>query len=184
MNGNYEAAIILECDSIQRTRLEGLDRSVSSSASIITSAGALSRTSTGSIPQPAPLRELVYRLAREAGVSISPEIATCLYTALLTDTGSFMFEGTNEHTFALARELVMAGADPAACARNIYFAHSTAKMRLLGAALSQLASRRTTGLDMGHARANGSRRAQGRRLRRPGELRTGDLRRRSGRLLS
>ena len=49
-----------------------------------------------------------------------------------------MFRGTNEHTFALARELVLAGADPAHCARNIYFAHSTAKMRLLGAALSNL----------------------------------------------
>jgi phosphoesterase RecJ-like protein len=49
-----------------------------------------------------------------------------------------MFQGTNEHTFALARELVLAGADPAHCARNVYFGHSAAKMRLLGAALSNL----------------------------------------------
>jgi len=33
---------------------------------------------------------------------------------------------------------VLAGAEPARCARNIYFGHSTAKMRLLGAALSNL----------------------------------------------
>ena len=65
-------------------------------------------------------------------------IATCLYTALMTDTGSFMFQGTNQHTFALARELVLAGADPSHCARNIYFAHSVAKMRLLGEALRNL----------------------------------------------
>jgi phosphoesterase RecJ-like protein len=56
----------------------------------------------------------------------------------MTDTGSFMFEGTNEHTFTVARELVLAGADPAHCARPIYFGHSTAKLRLLGAALSDL----------------------------------------------
>ena len=68
----------------------------------------------------------------------SPEIATCLYTALMTDTGSFMFQGTNENTFALARELVLAGADPAHCARGIYFAHSSAKLRLLGEALRNL----------------------------------------------
>jgi phosphoesterase RecJ-like protein len=49
-----------------------------------------------------------------------------------------MFEGTNEHTFTVARELVLAGADPAQCARHIYFGHSTAKMRLLGAALTHL----------------------------------------------
>ena len=56
----------------------------------------------------------------------------------MTDTGSFMFEGTNEHTFTVARDLVLAGANPAHCARHIYFGHSTAKMRLLGAALSNL----------------------------------------------
>ena len=56
----------------------------------------------------------------------------------MTDTGSFMFAGTNEHTFTVARELVLAGADPALCARHIYFGHSTAKLRLLGAALSNL----------------------------------------------
>jgi phosphoesterase RecJ-like protein len=82
--------------------------------------------------------ELVYKLARAAGVKITPELATCLYTAVITDTGSFMFEGTNAHTFELARELVLAGAEPARCARPIYFGHSTAKLRLLGAALSAL----------------------------------------------
>ena len=82
--------------------------------------------------------ELVYRLARLACVPVDRDIATCLYTALMTDTGSFMFEGTNEHTFTVARELVLAGADPAHCARHIYFGHSTAKLRLLGAALSNL----------------------------------------------
>jgi len=56
----------------------------------------------------------------------------------MTDTGSFMFQGTNENTFALARELVLAGADPAHCARGIYFAHSEAKIRLLGEALRNL----------------------------------------------
>jgi phosphoesterase RecJ-like protein len=71
-------------------------------------------------------------------VPISPEIATCLYTAVLTDTGSFSFIGTNEHTFALARELVLCGADAARIAQGVYFSHPTSKMRLLGVALSNL----------------------------------------------
>jgi bifunctional oligoribonuclease and PAP phosphatase NrnA len=71
-------------------------------------------------------------------VPICAEIATCLYTAVLTDTGAFSFIGTNEHTFALARELVLCGADPASIAQNVYFSHSTSKMRLLGMALSNL----------------------------------------------
>src|ERR1041384_4942007 len=137
VNGNYEAAIILECDSIQRTRLAGLDHQFLISIDHHLSGKPFAHVNW-IYPSAVATAELVYRLAREAGVKISPDIATCLYTALLTDTGSFMFEGTNAHTFALARELVMAGADPAQCARSIYFGHSTAKMRLLGAALSNL----------------------------------------------
>ena len=137
VNGDYEAAIILECDSIQRTRLHGLENKFLINIDHHQSGRPFAQVNWID-PKAVATAEMVYRLARVAGVKISPEIATCLYTAVLTDTGSFMFEGTNEHTFELARELVLAGADPAHCARNIYFGHSTAKMRLLGAALSNL----------------------------------------------
>ena len=137
VNGKYEAAIILECDSIQRTRLEGLEHQFLISIDHHLSGRPFAHVNWID-PEATATAEMVYRLGREAGVALTPEIATCLYTALMTDTGSFMFRGTNEHTFTLARELVLAGADPAQCARNIYFAHSTAKMRLLGAALSNL----------------------------------------------
>lgn len=137
VNGKYEAAIILECDSIQRTRLDGLEDRFLINIDHHVSGRPFAHVNWIE-PKAVATAELVYQLAREAGVKISAEIATCIYTAVLTDTGSFMFEGTNEHTFALARELVLAGADPAHCARNVYFGHSTAKMRLLGAALSNL----------------------------------------------
>jgi phosphoesterase RecJ-like protein len=137
VNGDYEAAIILECDSIQRTRLDGLQDKFLINIDHHVSGRPFAHVNWID-PKAVATAEMVYRLAREAGVAISADIATCLYTAVLTDTGSFMFEGTNEHTFALARELVLAGANPAVCARHIYFGHSTAKMRLLGAALSNL----------------------------------------------
>jgi len=137
ISGEYDAAIILECDSIQRTHLEGLENQF-----LINIDHHLSGRPFANVnwidPKAVATAEMVYRVAREAGVEVSPEIATCLYTAVLTDTGSFMFAGTNEHTFSLARQLVLAGADPVRCARSIYFGHSTAKMRLLGAALSHL----------------------------------------------
>jgi bifunctional oligoribonuclease and PAP phosphatase NrnA len=137
VNGKYEAAILLECDSIQRTRLQGLDGGFLINIDHHVSGRPFAHVNWIE-PGAVATAELVYKLARHAGVRISPEIATCIYTAVLADTGSFMFEGTSEHTFALARELVLAGADPSRCARNIYFGHSTAKMRLLGAALSNL----------------------------------------------
>jgi phosphoesterase RecJ-like protein len=132
-----DAVVLLECDSTRRALLEGLDQCF-----LINIDHHVSGRNFGDInwidPTVMATAELVYRLARLACVPIDRDIATCLYTALMTDTGSFMFEGTNEHTFTVARELVLAGADPAQCARHIYFGHSTAKMRLLGAALTHM----------------------------------------------
>jgi len=132
-----DAVIILECDSIKRTQLNGLE-----DCFLINIDHHMSGRNFANVnwidSSVMATAELVYRMARLAGVPLDSDIATCLYTALMTDTGSFMFEGTNEHTFAIARELVLAGADPAHCARSIYFGHSTAKLRLLGAALANL----------------------------------------------
>jgi phosphoesterase RecJ-like protein len=132
-----DAVILLECDGTRRALLEGLDECF-----LINIDHHVSGRNFGHInwidSSVMATAELVFHLARLACVPVDRDIATCLYTGLMTDTGSFMFEGTNEHTFTVARELVLAGADPALCARHIYFGHSTAKLRLLGAALSNL----------------------------------------------
>ena len=132
-----DAVVILECDSIKRTLLNGLEECFLINIDHHATGRNFAQVNWID-PSAVATAELIYQMARLAGVSLDSGIATCLYTALMTDTGSFMFEGTNEHTFAIARELVLAGADPAHCARNIYFGHSTAKLRLLGAALANL----------------------------------------------
>lgn len=132
-----EAAIILECDGVQRTRLTGLE--LYYLINIDHHATARPFADVNWIDTNAcATAEMIFRLAREAGVKISPEVATCLYTAVLTDTGSFCFVGTTERTFALAQELVRCGADPVRIAHNVYFSTHLSKMRLLGAALSTL----------------------------------------------
>ena len=136
--GSYDSAIILECDSIHRTRLQGLEDRFLISIDHHVSGRPFAHVNWID-PHAVATAEMVFRLAREAGVkAFLRQMATCLYTALMTDTGSFMFQGTNENTFALARELVLAGADPAHCAQGIYFAHSVGKIRLLGEALRNL----------------------------------------------
>ncbi|HEX6881081.1 MAG TPA: bifunctional oligoribonuclease/PAP phosphatase NrnA [Terriglobales bacterium] len=134
---DYEAAIILECDSVQRTRLEGLERQYLINIDHHSSAKPFAHVNWID-PNACATAEMIFRLAREAGVKISGEVATCLYTAVLTDTGSFCYVGTNERTFALAQELVKAGADPVRIAQHVYFSSPTAKMRLLGSALGKL----------------------------------------------
>ncbi|HZI58624.1 MAG TPA: bifunctional oligoribonuclease/PAP phosphatase NrnA [Verrucomicrobiae bacterium] len=137
VNGDYDAAIILECDSIHRTRLQGLEHlfliNIDHHASSRPFANVNWIDSTA-----VATAELIFRLAQAAQVKLTPEIATCLYTAVLTDTGSFCFAPTNACTFELAKYLVEHGADPGRIAQSVYFSSPTSKMHLLGAALSRL----------------------------------------------
>jgi bifunctional oligoribonuclease and PAP phosphatase NrnA len=137
VNGKYEAAIILECDSVQRTRVQGLDQHFLINIDHHVSSKPFAHVNWID-PAACATAEMIFRLAMAAGVKITPEIATCLYTAVLTDTGSFCYSPTNARTFELAKQLVEHGADPARIAQNVYFSNPTSKMRLLGAALSTL----------------------------------------------
>jgi len=132
-----QAAIILECDSIQRTRLQGLQGRFLINIDHHSSAREFADVNWINASACA-VAEMVFRLARAMGVGITPEMATCLYTAVLTDTGSFCFVGTSAHTFELALDLVRCGANPVDIAQHVYFSNPTSKMRLLGAALSNL----------------------------------------------
>lgn len=142
VNGRYEAAIILECDNVQRTGIDGIESGDRVLVNIDHHNSAKPFAHVNWIKKDAcATAEMVYELIRAAQVPLTPEMATCLYTAVLTDTGSFCFAGTNEHTFALAEELVRAGADPARIAQNVYFARPESKMRLLGEALKTMQRR-------------------------------------------
>jgi phosphoesterase RecJ-like protein len=65
-------------------------------------------------------------------------MATCLYTTLLTDTGGFIYGSLRASTFAIARDLVLAGADPIRIAQDVCFSAPVSKMLILGAALTNL----------------------------------------------
>jgi bifunctional oligoribonuclease and PAP phosphatase NrnA len=136
-NGRYDAAILLECDSVQRARVQGLEQKFLISIDHHATSRPFAHVNWID-PGACATAEMLFRLAKAAGVRITPEIATCLYTAVLTDTGSFSYAPTNSHTFDLARQLAEFGADPPKIAQNVYFSNPTSKMRLLGAALSNL----------------------------------------------
>ncbi len=82
--------------------------------------------------------EMIYDLARELGVALSREAAECLYTAIVTDTGSFQYDCTSAHTFAVAGKLVGCGVQPAQIAQNIYDQASFGRIQLLQKVLATL----------------------------------------------
>jgi phosphoesterase RecJ-like protein len=137
VDGEYDAVILLECDGIERSRLTGLEGRFLINIDHHVSGRTFADVNWIDTDACA-VGEMVYELAQRAGVTVTPEMATCLYTAVLTDTGSFCYDGTDARTFELAQELVRHGADPAGIARDVYFSNPASKMLLLGAALSTL----------------------------------------------
>ncbi|HUL45240.1 MAG TPA: bifunctional oligoribonuclease/PAP phosphatase NrnA [Bacteroidota bacterium] len=83
--------------------------------------------------------ELLYKLIRLIPeVTLTEEIATALYTAIMTDTGSFRFPRTDAETHRIAAHLLECGADPTRVFVNVYEQWSPNRMRLLGEVLDSM----------------------------------------------
>lgn len=89
-------------------------------------------------PDSASTTMLVWDLVRELDVQRTPDIATCAYTGLVTDTGRFQFQNSNKAAFEAAFEMVEAGADPAFVAQNVFQSRSRASLSLEGIVLSRM----------------------------------------------
>lgn len=83
--------------------------------------------------------EMVFDIVRALGHEerIGTDAATCLYTGLVTDTGSFRFASTTAHTLQVAASLVERGAVPHHIVSAVMDDFSADRMRLLGFMLSQ-----------------------------------------------
>lgn len=81
---------------------------------------------------------LVYRIIKAAGDAIDYETALCLYTAIITDTGSFRYSNANPEAFAIAGELVATGINTWSIAEKLYESQPRQRLELLALALSTL----------------------------------------------
>ncbi|HEV8308869.1 MAG TPA: bifunctional oligoribonuclease/PAP phosphatase NrnA [Methylomirabilota bacterium] len=93
-------------------------------------------------PRAAATGEMVYELLEAAGLPLTHDVAVNLYTAILTDTGSFRYSNTIPKTFRIAARLVEAGADPARVALELYETRHLAGLHLLGRILQQVETNR------------------------------------------
>lgn len=86
--------------------------------------------------------EIVYKFIKsfseDNGIEIDEKIATGLYTAIMTDTGSFRFPRTDSETHLIIAELLDAGVNPAEVYEKIYEQSSLGRIKLLGKCLSEL----------------------------------------------
>ena len=135
--GDFDAAIIMECGDLGRTGVTGLDRFF-----VINIDHHPGNTAYGSLnwfdASAAACGEMVFELVRALGVPFTPAIATHIYLAILTDTGSFHYSNISPRTFGICRECVEAGVDPLAVARNVYDSNNMGRLKLFGAVLSAM----------------------------------------------
>ena len=131
----FDAAVIMECSSLDRTGVRGLDRSP-----VLNVDHHPGNTGYGVVnwvdESAAACGELVVALVDALGVPLDADIATHVYLAILTDTGSFHFSHITPRTFEIAARCVAAGADPEWIARTHYDSCRMARVRLFGTVLS------------------------------------------------
>ena len=83
--------------------------------------------------------EIIYKLIKFINVDLLDEdISTCLFTSILTDTGSFRYSNVSSKTFKVASDLTSKGIKPYLIANNIYNRNTYSGLKLLGEALSTL----------------------------------------------
>jgi bifunctional oligoribonuclease and PAP phosphatase NrnA len=137
VDGDFDAAIIMECGDLARTGVAGLDRSF-----VINIDHHPGNTGYGQLQwfdaSAAACGEIVFDLIRAIGVPLTLEIATHIYLAILTDTGSFHYSSISARTFDICRETIQAGVDPVLVARNVYDSNNMGRLKLFGAVLSAM----------------------------------------------
>ncbi len=83
--------------------------------------------------------EIVYKLLVGInGTSLSAGIASSLFCAIMTDTGSFRYPRVDPETFRICAHLIECGADPVEIYHQVYEQWTPGRMELLGEALASL----------------------------------------------
>jgi phosphoesterase RecJ-like protein len=81
--------------------------------------------------------QVVYRLLDRLGWTVTPDVAQCLMTALITDTGRFQYANTSPETMHVAGALVAAGARPSEISRHVYEEAPFGFLQAMGAVLTR-----------------------------------------------
>jgi phosphoesterase RecJ-like protein len=132
-----DAVIVMECGDLKRTGVEGLERGF-----VINIDHHPGNDSYGALnwfdSSAAACGEMVFDLIGDLGVPLTCEIATHVYVAILTDTGSFHYSSISGRTFDICRQCVEAGVNPPAVARSIFDSNNLGRLRLFGTVLSKM----------------------------------------------
>lgn len=81
---------------------------------------------------------LICRIIKAAGHEVDNDTALCIYTAVITDTGSFRYSNANQEAFAVAGEMTARGVNAWYVAEKLYESQPRKRLELLAQALATL----------------------------------------------
>ena len=82
--------------------------------------------------------EMVYSMLKAMNIIVNKDIAICIYTSLVTDTGSFRFSNVTKKTHNIAGELLELGLDNSAIHSELFDNRPVKSLRILGEALRNI----------------------------------------------
>jgi len=137
VSGDFDAVIVMECSDLSRAGVAGLEGQF-----LINIDHHAGNRMYGAVnwhdEASAACGEMVFDVIRELDVPLTIEIATHIYLAILTDTGSFHHSNITPRTFDICRQTVEAGVNPATMARRVFDSNSFGKLKLIGALLDSM----------------------------------------------
>ena len=133
----YDCIILLECADVSRSGQLNLDGYYQ-----INIDHHYSNYFYGDInwvnPRAAAVGEMAYVLAERLKVKWTPRIANHLYSAIVSDTGSFQFSNTTAEALHASSLLISRGANPITVSERLFNNYAPEKVRLLGHVLTTL----------------------------------------------
>jgi phosphoesterase RecJ-like protein len=90
------------------------------------------------VPSAPATGQIIFDLIQRGGFKLDLDIATCLYAAISTDTGSFTYANTSGASLRAAAELVEAGVNVGDLCRHVYESYPYARLQLLQLVLADL----------------------------------------------
>lgn len=137
LSKEYDAVFLMECSDVERPGLSSLKNQF-----VVNIDHHSTTEAFGDVnwidPTAGAVGEMIYNLAKALGIEVTKEIGECIYTAILTDTGSFHFSNTTERTLKIASELVRRGVEPARISQALFYSYPFSRIKLLGMVLSTI----------------------------------------------
>jgi phosphoesterase RecJ-like protein len=138
--GEFDVIIVLDCGTLRRTKIETEIKA--SNLLIINIDHHISNDEFGQInlvdADAASTTQLLYELFKYSKLEISRQLASCILTGIITDSGSFAYAATNANTFSVASEMLTRGANVRAIVNYTEKNKNLSTLKAWGYALSQM----------------------------------------------